>query len=49
MIVICIKQHLNSIWNSIHDKIKKKKHWGWVKKDVVYEKIVCTVQDGWLN
>ena len=30
MIVICIKQYLNNIWSSIHEKVKEK--WGWVKK-----------------
>ena len=32
MIVICLKELLSNIWNSIREKIKKKKHWGWVKK-----------------
>ena len=27
--VICIKQHLSNIGNSIHEKVKQ--HWGWVK------------------
>ena len=30
MIVICIKQCLNNIWSSIHEKVKEQ--WGWVKK-----------------
>ena len=47
MIVICLKELLSNIWNSICEKIKKKKHWGWVKKkkDVAYEKSLYTVQD----
>ena len=36
MMVICIKQHLNHIWSSIHGKTKQ--HWGWVKKSVAYKK-----------
>ena len=27
MILIFIKQHLSSIWSSIHDKVKQQ--WGW--------------------
>ena len=30
MMLICIKQHLSNIWNSIHAKVKQ--HWGWVEK-----------------
>ena len=30
MMVICTKQHLSNIWNSIYEKIKQQ--WGWVKK-----------------
>ena len=30
MMVICIKQHLSSIWNSINEKVKQ--HWSWVEK-----------------
>ena len=30
MIVTCIKQHLSTIWSSIHQKVKQ--HWGWVQK-----------------
>ena len=26
--VICIKQHLSKIWDSIHEKVKQ--DWGWV-------------------
>ena len=39
MMVICTKQHLDNIWNSIHEKVKQ--HWGWVKKSVAYKKS-CT-------
>ena len=28
--IISIKQHLGSIWSSIHEKVKQ--HWGWVEK-----------------
>ena len=28
--LICIKQHLNKIRNSIHEKVKQ--HWGWAEK-----------------
>ena len=28
--VICIKEHLNNIWSSIHEKVKQ--HWVRVKK-----------------
>ena len=30
MMLICIKQHLSSIWSSIQKKIKQ--HWDWVEK-----------------
>ena len=30
---MCTKQHLSSIWNSIHEKVKQ--HWGWVGKKVL--------------
>ena len=30
MMLICIKQHINNIWSSIHENVKK--HWGWVEK-----------------
>ena len=33
MMVICTKQHLSNIWNSIHEKIKQL--WGWVKKKML--------------
>ena len=28
--VICVKQHLSNIWNSIHEKVKQ--HSGWAEK-----------------
>ena len=28
MMLICIKQHLSSIWSSIHEKVRQ--HWDWV-------------------
>ena len=34
MKILCIKQHLSSIWTSIHKKVKQ--HRGWVKKRVAY-------------
>ena len=36
MILICIKQHLSKIWNSIYEKIKQ--HWGWVEKTSCLQK-----------
>ena len=30
MMLICIKQYLSNIWNSIHENVKQ--HWGWVEK-----------------
>ena len=36
MMVICIKQHLNNIWSSIHEKVKQ--HWGVVEKSVTLSK-----------
>ena len=30
IMVICIKQHLSNIWNSIRKKVKQ--HWGWIEK-----------------
>ena len=30
MTVICTKQYLSNIWNSIHEKVKQ--HWGWAGK-----------------
>ena len=30
MMLICIKQHLSTIWSSIHEKVKQP--WGWVEK-----------------
>ena len=29
-ILICMSQHLNNIWSSIHEKVKQ--HWGWGEK-----------------
>ena len=37
MILICIKQHLNNIWTSIHEKVKQ--HWGWVGKSVYLSEV----------
>ena len=38
MMLICIKQHLSNIWNSIHEKVKQ--NWGWVeKKKALYKKV----------
>ena len=34
--VVCVKQHLNYIWSSIHEKAKQ--HWGWFKKSVACKK-----------
>ena len=28
--LICVKQHLSNIWNSIHESVKQ--HLGWAKK-----------------
>ena len=39
MMFICIKQHLGSIWSSIHEKVKQ--HWGWNEISVAYRKKVC--------
>ena len=42
MVLICIKQQLSKIWNSIYETVKK--HWGWVeKKRVAYKKGVYFV------
>ena len=30
VVLICIEQHLNKIWSSIHERFKQ--HWGWVLK-----------------
>ena len=35
MMLICIKQHLSNIWNSIYENVKQ--HWGLVEKSVVYK------------
>ena len=34
MMVVCNKQPLSNIWNSIHQKIKQ--HLGWVEKKAAY-------------
>ena len=39
MMFIRIKQHVNNIWSSIHEKVKQ--HWGWVEKSVAYKKKAC--------
>ena len=40
MMVICIKEQLNNIWSSIHEKVKQ--HWGWVeKKELLIKKKAC--------
>ena len=36
MMVICIKQHLSNILDSVHEKVKQR--WGWVEKSVAYKK-----------
>ena len=37
VMVICIKEQLSKVWNSIHEKVKPQ--WGWVeKKSVAYKK-----------
>ena len=40
MMLIYIKQHLSTIWSSIHDKVKQ--HWGWTEKKRLLIKKVCT-------
>ena len=37
MMVVCIKQHLSNIWNSIHEKVKQ--HWGSVEKTLLIKKL----------
>ena len=34
IILICLKQHLSNIWNSIQEKVKQ--HWDWVEKSTAY-------------
>ena len=29
VMLLCIKQHLSNIWNSVHEKVNQ--HWGWVE------------------
>ena len=36
MMVMCTKQHLSNIWNSIHEKVMQ--HWGSVEKSVVHKR-----------
>ena len=36
MMLICIKQHLNNIWSSIHEGVQQ--CWGLVEKNVAYIK-----------
>ena len=36
MTMLTCKQHLSSIWSSVHEKFKQ--HWGWVEKNVAYKK-----------
>ena len=33
IMVMCIKQHLSNIWNSIHEIVQQ--HWGWIQKKAV--------------
>ena len=36
MMLICVNQHLGSIWSSMQEKEEKvKEHWGWVEKKVL--------------
>ena len=37
MLLLCIKQHLNNIWSSIHQKVKQLVA-GWVEKKVLLTK-----------
>ena len=39
VMLLCIKQHLNNIWSSIHEKVKQ--HWGWVEKKALLIKKTC--------
>ena len=34
IILVCLKQHLSNIWNSIQEKVKQ--HWDWVEKSTAY-------------
>ena len=40
MMLICIKQHLNNIWSSIHERVQQR--WGWVEKKCCLYKKVCS-------
>ena len=42
MILIYIKQHVNNICSSIHEKVKW--HWGWVRNGGAYKK-ACASYD----
>ena len=39
VMLICIKQHLSNIWNSIHENAKQ--HLGWPEKKRCLEKKAC--------
>ena len=39
VMLICIKQHLSNIWNSIHENAKQ--HLGWPEKKRRLEKKAC--------
>ena len=41
IMVICVKQHLSSIWRSIHEKVKQQ--WDWLEKSVGYKKACISV------
>ena len=50
MMLVCIKQHLNNIWSSIHEKVKQ--HWGWVEKKrfflkSAYMNLICFTNIFW--
>ena len=36
MMLICMKQYLNNICGSVHEKVKQQ--WGWVEKSGAYKK-----------
>ena len=35
IMLICIKQHLSNIWNSIHKNVQQ--HWSWVNQKHVFQ------------
>ena len=39
MMLTWIKQHLNYIWSSIHEKVKR--DWGWVEQKALLIKKAC--------